>query len=305
MSKAVDIINAMSAPANKLIDAVTGAIGKAYEPRHVRKMVDAKVYEINAIGQALRDNADIQINYDRQTIAANTGDFEEFLKRTSSRLVFQELHKQHNIESVTDKAYEILVKETECSSEPVNKDWMIRFFNSVEDISDEEMQLLWAKLLAGEIKRPKTFSLRTLETLRNLTQAEAKLFEYVSAVVVFSKSEGFIPENDDLLENYKITFGDLLTLSECGLVSSIAPLDAYEKIPADNKTYSVFYGKNKAINATNYSSEPQQITISAFPLSRIGEELFRLFDSGMSDNDLLDIIKYLNYDKEKIKIHIN
>lgn len=37
-----DIIAASTEPVNKLLDAVTGAIGKAYEPRHIRKMADAK-----------------------------------------------------------------------------------------------------------------------------------------------------------------------------------------------------------------------------------------------------------------------
>ena len=44
-----DIIAASTEPVNKLLDAVTGAIGKAYEPRHIRKMADAKAYEIKTI----------------------------------------------------------------------------------------------------------------------------------------------------------------------------------------------------------------------------------------------------------------
>ena len=35
-----EIETATVQPANKLIDAVAGAIGKAYEPRHIRKMAD-------------------------------------------------------------------------------------------------------------------------------------------------------------------------------------------------------------------------------------------------------------------------
>ena len=82
MSKAVEIINALVSPANKLIDAVTGAIGKAYQPRHIRKVAEAKAHEINVVGQALRDNADVPIVYDKGELSLNTTDFDEFVKRT-------------------------------------------------------------------------------------------------------------------------------------------------------------------------------------------------------------------------------
>ena len=59
-----EIVTAAVQPANKLIDAVAGAIGKAYEPRHIRKMADAKAYEIKTISDELRNNADLPIVYD-------------------------------------------------------------------------------------------------------------------------------------------------------------------------------------------------------------------------------------------------
>lgn len=43
---ATEIVQAVVSPAEKLIEAVSGAIGKAYEPRHVRKMAEAKAYEL-------------------------------------------------------------------------------------------------------------------------------------------------------------------------------------------------------------------------------------------------------------------
>jgi hypothetical protein len=43
------------------------------------------------------------------------------------------------------------------------------------------MQLLWGKLLAGEVARPGNFSLRTLNVLQNLTRSEALAFEAICA----------------------------------------------------------------------------------------------------------------------------
>ena len=291
MSKAVEIINAVMAPANKLIDAVTGAIGKAYEPRHVRKMAQAKAYEINAIGEALRDNADIEIQYDKQAITANTSDFEEFVKRTQSRLAFQELQKQQNIENVTDKAYDLLAEETECSEEPVDKDWMIRFFNSVEDISDEDMQQLWAQLLAGEIKRPKSFSLRTLEALKNLSKYEAETFQALNKFVIVGINNCYIPGDIDIRDEFGIEFADLLNSSECGLISIIDTIEAFYEI-APNSERAVFGNENIDVIVKNNQSKKILTKASAFPLTTIGGEISTLFDAEISDENLLVFARY-------------
>jgi hypothetical protein len=77
--------------------------------------------------------------------------------------------------------------------EAPDADWVARFFGVVQDVSAEEMQALWGKILAGEIRHPGRLSLRTLDILRNLTTAEAKVFtsisgcvEQVSGVLLFS-----------------------------------------------------------------------------------------------------------------------
>jgi hypothetical protein len=49
-------------------------------------------------------------------------------------------------------ATEELKKENDVSDTPVDEDWIVRFFNVVEDISDEMMQQLWGRILAGEVK---------------------------------------------------------------------------------------------------------------------------------------------------------
>lgn len=81
-----------------------------------------------------------------------------------------------NLQQIVNQAKTQFTEGEQVSPEPVNKDWQNRFFSIAEDISDEEMQKLWANILAGEVKRPKSFSLRTLDVLRNLSKEEAELF---------------------------------------------------------------------------------------------------------------------------------
>jgi hypothetical protein len=61
------------------------------------------------------------------------------------------------------------------TTQPVDSDWLYRWKERAERVSIEEMQRLWAKILAGEIGCPGSYSLRTLELLFSLTRGEAKL----------------------------------------------------------------------------------------------------------------------------------
>ena len=125
-----EIVQALVSPAEKLIEAVSGAIGKAYEPKHIRKMADAKAYELKVISDTVRNNSDVPIVYDSAGVSIDTSNFEEIAKRASSRLAYQEITKQQNIEAVVDNTYEELEHAENVSSESVNSDWMFRFLNS-------------------------------------------------------------------------------------------------------------------------------------------------------------------------------
>ena len=162
MGEALEIAKVMVDPIKKLIEALQSAIGKVYEPRHIRNMADAKAYEISTVGQAMREFCDIPATYHDGQIQLDTTDSESLVERTKSRLAFQELTKQNNIESVVDQSYQMLEGEPMVSNEPVDQGWMLRFMDSVGDISDSDLQRLWAKILSGEIKQPKSYSLKEL-----------------------------------------------------------------------------------------------------------------------------------------------
>ena len=152
------------------------------------------------ISKTVRNNSDVPIVYDSTGVSIDTSNYEEIARRASSRLAYQEIAKQQNIEAVVDNAYEELEKVEGVNNEPVNPDWMIRFFNSVEDISDESMQKIWGCILAGEIKRPNSYSYRTLEKLKNMTQQEAEHFQLVASLVLRSSGRTFILSNKEFFK---------------------------------------------------------------------------------------------------------
>ena len=114
-------------------------------------MADAKAHEIEKISEAMRNSMDVAVNYNQGSLSMNTEDFDEFVKRTKERLVLQELMKQQNIDSVVDNAYDLLEKLDKVSDEPLDRDWLNRFFNSVGVVSNEQMQKIWGgKYLLGK-----------------------------------------------------------------------------------------------------------------------------------------------------------
>ena len=268
----VDILNAL--PISKLISTVSAGIGKMYEPRHKRKMADATAYEINAIGEAMRNAADLPIVYDQNGVAINSEDFNRLMQRAGTRLALQETIKQHNIESVVDNAYEILEKEEYCSAEPVEQGWINRFFDSVADISDEDLQKLWGKVLAGEIRQPRSYSLRTLETLKNLAKHEAQVFQKVLPFVIDGGGDKFIASKSSIHNKYGVTYEDIMLLDECGLIISNGTVSL--TIIASEDTI-IAHNTQHALIAEDIKEE-KKFSFGIYSLTKAGKELLNILE---------------------------
>ena len=110
----------------------------------------------------------------------------------------------------------------EDSSEPPQDspqdDWLLRWRECAAGVSSDELQQIWGKVLAGEVKSPGRFSLRTLEFLRNLSQAEAQAIERISPFVI----SGVLYRGDDeMLKAEGVSFSDLLAMQELGVLAGV------------------------------------------------------------------------------------
>jgi len=219
MGELIEAAKALSAPATKLIEVVSRGIGRGYDPRYKKRMADATAYEIDTIAGAIRRNGDVPILFDKEGVQLDARSAQDLIERTGMRLFSQEVRKQQNIESIVDKAYEELKNQDTVSNEPVDDDWIVRFFNSVEDVSNEKLQDIWARILAEEIKKPKSFAMRTLEILKNISLEEAQLFENLAFCLLKSQNRIFIPNVLTILKEDDVHFGDIYALSCAGLIN--------------------------------------------------------------------------------------
>lgn len=254
-------------PFEKLISVISKGIGTIYKPRAIRKEADSKAYEIEIIEEAKS----------KALINGKELEAESYI-RIQERVLFKEKERQKSIDNVVEIAAEQLNNETNISDEPVDVDWSKRFFNIVQDISDEEMHRIWGRILAGETKQPNSFSLRTLEFLKNLSKQEAEIFVKFAELKIVSGDKNIIytkSESQFLDKEFGITFAELLLMVELGLLISKDNLEFSFKPTAEIGEANVLYYGEKVIVLLRGKNVPKQpIEILAF--TKIGVELSKL-----------------------------
>lgn len=112
------------------------------------------------------------------------------------------LRKAKNRIGIAERAAEHIASDTgdEIRTAPPEDDWMNTFMRFAEDASSEQLQDLFGRILAGQVKRPGSFSSTTLRAVSELDQAIAADFSFVWAKSVgeavdygaeYHRGEGF------------------------------------------------------------------------------------------------------------------
>lgn len=176
----------------KFADTISFALGGT--ARGEKKMADAKAYAAEVEARTKYKVALIEAQ-GQETLA--------------NYVMAKESRKLSNTMAVIEKAQSHFTEGEQVSDEPIDEGWENRFFNIVEEISDDELREIWGRVLAGEIKKPKSYSLRTLECLRNLNKEEASLIVKVAPYYV---------NNDFIYKNCPISLVENYVLQECGIL---------------------------------------------------------------------------------------
>ncbi len=202
-------------------------------------------------------------------------------EQVANYIIAREKRKMENAKSIVKLARSQMVEGEKVSSEPVNEDWINRFFSIVEEVSDFEMQKLWSQILAGEVKRPKSYSLRTLEVLRNMTKEEADLF--VKATSYMVDDDAIINEVD-----MSLSVEELLTLNDIGLVNNENLAVTYD-IEKASIPYPIVIDKHNVLAIYNPDIVGLKLSVGIRSLTIAGKELAKLVDRHTSN----DIFQYM------------
>jgi len=144
------------------------------------------------------------------------------------------------------------------------------FLNSYErfcaDSSDENMQKLWARLLAGEIRRPGSFSRHTMRCLYELDTEIATLFQRIAMRTVGGV---LLYETSEEIRTYEIN-----KLQAAGLITGGGGIYNWT-LKFDEKGFAMIKGEEYVLIAKK-ADGGSDFSITSYPLTQAGEELIKL-----------------------------
>ena len=202
---------------------------RANQTAETRALGEARVRQILAIGEA---RAELDARQVLQQAEADARAVPSISDNEIDERIQRNLEKRvGNIKAIVDKASLALPVGDVPDVEP-DVGWTSSFANAAQGVSSEEMQELWARVLAGEVARQGSTSARTLNVLRELDQSTAQLFKRLCSMAV---SLPLLPEGHYLdhrvaslggdaaqnsLRDFGIGYDKLNVLNEHGLITS-------------------------------------------------------------------------------------
>lgn len=277
----------LSKPLERLIEVTSAGIGRVTKAHFSKKDAEAKAYEIRLLSEAIGASRNLvnEAGYDdgkvklsgvelpaHLSIAADA----ELVSRALGQQTFKAITQQLNAEAIVSNAAAELTHDESVPDDKPEPEWTSRFFRIAEDIPTEELQFLWGKILAGEIRKPGSFSLRTLELLRNLSKKEAEAFVALTPYIIHAGENYFYLRDSEYIigKDGKLSFGEILKLKEAGLVNSDSMLGlTFGKKNAGSEAY--YFNGELAIKF-RFESGHSEVQMSVGMLTFAGIQLLKL-----------------------------
>ena len=195
-----------------------GPAGKAIS-RLLGALAEIPAAKLDGYVRGIRDNTEARTIVSRkiaEAVGAEASTDKAIINNAMANLVPKAYRETTNKLAVLEKTIEHLNEEPPPSDAPeIDDDWLNVFERHAENASSAKLRDLWRRILAGEIRRPGTFALRTLNFISQLDQRVASIFERTIDAVV---QEAFIPIPSNL---QGAPLDDLLELQDFGLVIGV------------------------------------------------------------------------------------
>ncbi len=252
------------------------------EVRRIEAESDAQSLIIIAKAQAkARQSIDTTIESGRGMVEITRDDITQSIE-------FQGRKRLANSSSVVMSAAEELGDKEIPDHEP-DPDWTARFFDCVQDVSSEDMQRIWARILAGEVESPGRTSLRTLDALRNMTKRDAEIFRDICDFVFDGH---FVFYEEKYVHRYdSLKCDNLLHLQDCGLINT-GPFLKKTLQWSDEKEIGLAY-QSRALMMKGTPSAKEVLELPVVLLTTAGQELFRTVQYTLHIGYLQSFAKFL------------
>ena len=266
---------------SSVISAITGTINR----REVEKWSDttARIKISETVATQIIENLDVPPEYSKA--AANS---------FAARIV----RRQANIDTVVRRAAEhISSTSTESDTKEggeISEDFLEHFEDEARKQNTDSMRDLFARILAGEIQKPGSYSIKLIRILSEMTPQIARIFQSLCSICIA------MPMKDDVraatlgvegnsLYGYGLGYGQLLELQEYGLIvfGFSLRISYTESVVHSKRPYDV----TKILYQNQYwrlvpenVDKNHPLMIAGVPLTQIGRELFTVVDQKENPN---------------------
>ena len=266
---------------SSVISAITGTINRREAEKWSDTMARIKISE--TVATQIIENLDVPPGYPKA--AANS---------FAARIV----RGQANIDTIVRRAAEhISSTPTESDAKEcgeISDDFLEHFENEARKQNTDSMRDLFARILAGEIQRPGSYSIRLIRILSEITPQIARTFQCLCSICIA------IPMKDDVraatlgvegnaLYGYGLGYGQLLELQEYGLiVFGFSPRMSYEEsvdyLKRPHDVTPIQYQDQYWRLVPENVDKNHPLMIAGVPLTKIGRELFTVVDQKENPN---------------------
>lgn len=202
----------------------------------------------------------------------------------------ESIRREVNVAKAIIAAEDTLALDSDKPSDQlIDEDWLYAWRENAGRVSSEELQTLWGKILAGEVKQPGTYSVRTLEFVRGLSKGEAELLEKTSRFVI----DGVIfKRHNKHMDSQGITFGHLVVLEELGLLIGVAGGDLHVTIKFDGET-DVRHFESLGSKAICVITQQDKVSFNLpiIKVTQLGSEVLKIGKFEVDENYLMDVAK--------------
>jgi uncharacterized protein DUF2806 len=270
LEKVKEVLGEISLP-----KMIAGPAGEAIS-RLIAGGADIPAAWLEQKAKAIRDKTDGQ-SLVAKTLAGAAAELVKndpaLVQRAADAFIAKEIRHQHNRENIAIKAVEHLKETPDAETTRADDDWLNMYARHAQEASSDRLQDIWARILAGQLRKPLSFSLQTLRFVSELDEHIAGLFEKWSTHVINRESIAFPPREGE-------EFIELVELEDFGLVTGVAgnftkslteKPDAEPNLPFLDLPFQL---KRNVIMVR--MARPVSVTFPNVLLTRIGREIYSI-----------------------------
>ena len=171
-------LGAWATPVDTFIKRLSALVGGVLEPKQIKRIALARKVESQILAKgeanAMLTLAEAQVAARKIQIVGEMDLQDEVQRRMLTRVMLEESRNQVNIESIAAQAIPLI--DQEAKPEQMDQEWLENFVKNAKSVSSEQMQHVWAHILANEANKPGSFSKRTINLVSSIDKSEAASF---------------------------------------------------------------------------------------------------------------------------------